>query len=182
MAAMKYLILILLAAAAFIIPSQSASAQAVRGAVSCSSIGQSYRECRAFNLRNPQLVRQLSRNPCIANQTWGFIPRSGYLRVSGGFKGVFADVFRPGFRNGFPPIFITPPAPPPPRYRRNNNDDQVDNTPQFDRQGNPNFDTNGNYQGPHGLGKLVGPDDNPGQNPDLCGSDDNPCPGQDDDQ
>ena len=44
---------------------------------------------------------------------------------------------------------------------------QVDQTPQFDRQGNPNFDTNGNYIGPHGVGKLVGPEDNRDLNPNL---------------
>jgi hypothetical protein len=44
---------------------------------------------------------------------------------------------------------------------------QVDQTPQFDQQGNPNFDTNGSYIGPHGVGKLVGPQDNPDLNPNL---------------
>ena len=31
----------------------------------------------------------------------------------------------------------------------------VDNRPQFDRQGEPNFDVHGNYQGCHGVGCLV---------------------------
>jgi hypothetical protein len=52
----------------------------------------------------------------------------------------------------------TPPRPQHPRQ------DDIDPTPQFDQQGNPNFDTHGNYQGPHGVGKLVGPEDNPDTN------------------
>ncbi len=36
-----------------------------------------------------------------------------------------------------------------------NPDQEVDNTPQFDREGEPNFDTEGNYQGCHGAGCLV---------------------------
>ncbi|TIN22094.1 MAG: hypothetical protein E5Y31_19065 [Mesorhizobium sp.] len=47
---------------------------------------------------------------------------------------------------------------------------KVDNIAKFDKQGNPNFDANGNYIGPHGVGTLVGPDDNPDNKP---GSDDN---------
>lgn len=34
-------------------------------------------------------------------------------------------------------------------------DDSWQRIPQFDKNGNPNFDTDGNYQGPHGLGALV---------------------------
>lgn len=33
-------------------------------------------------------------------------------------------------------------------------DQSVDNTPQFDREGEPNFDEHGNYQGRHGAGCL----------------------------
>lgn len=39
-----------------------------------------------------------------------------------------------------------------------NPDQAVDNTPQFDKDGFPNFDEHGNYQGCHGVGCLV---DNP---------------------
>ncbi|WP_048648846.1 DUF3011 domain-containing protein [Nitratireductor soli] len=38
-------------------------------------------------------------------------------------------------------------------------DEYVDSTPQFDREGEPNFDEHGNYQGCHGVGCLV---DDPG--------------------
>lgn len=40
-----------------------------------------------------------------------------------------------------------------------NPDSEVDDRPQFDRQGEPNFDEHGNYQGCHGAGCLV---DDPG--------------------
>ncbi len=41
-----------------------------------------------------------------------------------------------------------------------NPDEAIDNTPQFDKDGEPNFDTHGNYQGCHGDGCLVdNPDD-----------------------
>lgn len=45
-----------------------------------------------------------------------------------------------------------PPGPPP------RNRDTIDSRPQFDRYGNPNFDTRGNYIGCHGIGCMV---DNP---------------------
>lgn len=38
---------------------------------------------------------------------------------------------------------------------RTSSPEPIDNTPQFDRQGEPNFDEHGNYQGCHGLGCLV---------------------------
>ncbi|WP_095519876.1 hypothetical protein [Mesorhizobium wenxiniae] len=38
-------------------------------------------------------------------------------------------------------------------------DRAVDNTPQFDKEGEPNFDEHGSYQGCHGAGCLV---DDPG--------------------
>jgi hypothetical protein len=34
-------------------------------------------------------------------------------------------------------------------------DQSIDDRPQFDREGNPNFDTQGNYQGCHGIGCEV---------------------------
>ncbi|PLP57526.1 hypothetical protein CYK37_20600 [Mesorhizobium loti] len=41
---------------------------------------------------------------------------------------------------------------------RRNNDDAIDPRPSYDRDGNPNFDTEGNYQGCNGTGCAV---DNP---------------------
>ncbi|WP_206681846.1 DUF3011 domain-containing protein [Mesorhizobium sp. NZP2298] len=45
-----------------------------------------------------------------------------------------------------------------PRPKPRRGDQWIDPTPQFDRDGNPNFDTHGNYQGCHGIGCRV---DNP---------------------
>lgn len=43
---------------------------------------------------------------------------------------------------------------------RRNNDDAIDTRPSYDRDGNPNFDTQGNYQGCNGIGCQVdNPDD-----------------------
>ncbi|WP_273728508.1 DUF3011 domain-containing protein [Brucella gallinifaecis] len=36
-----------------------------------------------------------------------------------------------------------------------NPDEEIDNRPQFDKRGEPNFDVHGNYQGCHGAGCLV---------------------------
>ncbi|WP_163268855.1 hypothetical protein [Chelativorans alearense] len=39
-------------------------------------------------------------------------------------------------------------------------DRTIDDRPQFDREGNPNFDEHGNYQGCHGIGcEVDDPDD-----------------------
>ncbi|OHV83718.1 hypothetical protein [Rhizobium sp. LCM 4573] len=43
-------------------------------------------------------------------------------------------------------------------YKRQ--DSSIDTTPQFDKDGNPNFDAQGNYQGCHGIGcEVDNPDD-----------------------
>jgi hypothetical protein len=44
---------------------------------------------------------------------------------------------------------------------RQNSSTTIDTTPQFDKNGEPNFDTQGNYQGCHGIGCLVDDPDNP---------------------
>lgn len=42
----------------------------------------------------------------------------------------------------------------------NDGDQTIDDRPQFDREGNPNFDEHGNYQGCHGIGcEVDDPDD-----------------------
>lgn len=46
-------------------------------------------------------------------------------------------------------------------------DQAIDNRPQFDKEGNPNFDTKGNYQGCHGVGCDVDDPDS-----DSSGADD----------
>lgn len=42
----------------------------------------------------------------------------------------------------------------------------IDTRPQFDRQGNPNFDTRGNYIGCHGMGCEVDQPDDDGSSDD----------------
>lgn len=53
----------------------------------------------------------------------------------------------------------SPPGTPPPGFQSSNNN--IDTTPQFDKDGNPNFDTKGNYQGCHGVGCMVDNPDSP---------------------
>lgn len=48
------------------------------------------------------------------------------------------------------------------KERRRREESQIDTRPQFDRDGNPNFDTQGNYTGCHGVGCEV---DNPDIDP-----------------
>lgn len=43
---------------------------------------------------------------------------------------------------------------------RRKNDSYIDPRPSYDKDGNPNFDTQGNYQGCHGAGCLVDNPDN----------------------
>lgn len=46
------------------------------------------------------------------------------------------------------------------RKRRHRHNDDIDYRPQYDKDGNPNFYTKGNYQGCHGIGCQVdNPDD-----------------------
>ncbi|MCR6650566.1 MAG: hypothetical protein NVV73_03220 [Cellvibrionaceae bacterium] len=46
------------------------------------------------------------------------------------------------------------------REARRADDSYIDPRPSFDRDGNPNFDTEGNYQGCHGIGcEVDNPDD-----------------------
>lgn len=47
------------------------------------------------------------------------------------------------------------------RERRRREERQIDTRPQFDKDGNPNFDTQGNYVGCHGVGCEVDNPDNP---------------------
>ncbi|WP_164759266.1 MULTISPECIES: DUF3011 domain-containing protein [unclassified Mesorhizobium] len=201
--------------------------------VDCSSVKNRYVECAA-RYAAPVLVMQKSSRPCILNNTWGYNPETGYIWVTGGCRGVFAD--QDGYHHGQAGGMD-------PRARRysnqgnfigygplivvkrntinqkvmiqkneltiiNNRHDtarvadpeatrEIDSTPQFDRNGEPNFDTEGNYIGPHGLGALVdapeaesaassGDDQSLGQQgnggdvdgteDEACGGDSSPCP------
>jgi len=179
----------------------------------CHSVNYEYSECRA-PFRAPQLVHQISSSPCIINRTWGFNRDTGYLWVSQGCSGVFADVggyhygrsgkydrnarmyddrgndvgalvagaiigaaivgssdqhhrhkygnydhrngsFRnSGGKNGYDGCHGTGCLVDNPDTEEN---EAIDRRPQFDRQGNPNFDTKGNYIGCHGVGCDVDP-------------------------
>ncbi len=66
-----------------------ATAQAT---IECWSRDYRYNECYAGELSRPQLIHQISGSACIVNRTWGYNPRSGYIWVSEGCSGTFADV------------------------------------------------------------------------------------------
>lgn len=91
-------------AIAFASLSISAPARA-QATVECHSRNYQYDECWAGPLKQPQLVHQISSNPCIINRTWGYNPRSGYIWVGEGCAGVFADVggYHYGRGDGYDP-------------------------------------------------------------------------------
>ena len=60
--------------------------------VECASQNHEYDECWAGPLSQPQLIHQESSAACIVNRTWGYNRKSGYIWVSNGCRGVFADV------------------------------------------------------------------------------------------
>lgn len=154
--------------------------------VECRSNDYRYNECYAGDLSRPQLVHQISSSACIVNHTWGFNPRSGYIWVGNGCSGVFADVG--GYHHGRGDTYDEGARRYDDRghdvgavvgglvlgaivgaavsddhtshhHSHDRRSDEIDTRPQFDRDGNPNFDTHGNYIGCHGLGCQV---DNPG--------------------
>lgn len=179
--------------------------------VECQSRNYQYEECWAGPLRAPQLVYQSSGSACIVNRSWGYNPSSGYIWVSNGCSGVFADVG--GYHHGrgdsydrgarsydehghdtgavvagavLGAILAGSASHKDHHYSTSNVDysntaysgchgegclvdnpgrgrdhsQDIDPRPSFDRDGNPNFDTHGNWQGCHGMGCLVdNPDD-----------------------
>jgi len=60
------------------------------GAIECRSNDFKYTECRT-PFRSAGLVRQLSKTACVQEQTWGFNQQTGYVWVSGGCAGEFAE-------------------------------------------------------------------------------------------
>lgn len=66
--------------------------------VECVSHSYNYHECAAGPLRGPALIHQISNASCIMNRTWGYNPNSGYIWVSAGCSGVFADA--KGYHHG----------------------------------------------------------------------------------
>ncbi len=65
---------------------------AAQATVEWRSRGYQYTECYAGDLSRPQLIHQISSSACILNRSWGYNPGSGYVWVSQGCAGTFADV------------------------------------------------------------------------------------------
>lgn len=163
-----------------ILPAMPAAAQP--SPVQCTSKHQQYRECAAPDMRAPMLVMQTSNSPCILNRSWGFNPMTGYIWVANSCGGIFADARGQGYHHGRGGSYdrnsyyydrrgavigkfgrdkiASRHWESDSRGRIRYDHPEIDPRPQFDRNGNPNFDTHGNYIGPHGLGALVdSPDD-----------------------
>ena len=79
------------ATCAFMMYGVSSATQA-QFTVECQSRHYQYGECWAGPLKQPQLIHQISSSSCILNRTWGYNPEIGYIWVSQGCSGVFADV------------------------------------------------------------------------------------------
>ncbi len=155
--------------------------------VECRSNNYKYNECYAGDLSRPQLIHQISSSSCILNRTWGYNPRSRYIWVGEGCSGVFADVG--GYHHGRGDTWdegarhyderghdagaiigglvlggilgaALNDEHESHRHVRDRRSEEIDTRPQFDRDGNPNFDTHGNYIGCHGLGCQVDNPDN----------------------
>jgi|GEM_PF-646855 len=149
--------------------------------IKCKSKQNKYTECPAA-FKAPILVRQKSAQPCIINSTWGYNPKTRRIWVAAGCNGVFGEAHgyhhgaagthdrdahrynRNGTFVGIGPLVVynTVKNSSSVRVRLDGeggigtqHDDDWKKIPQFDRNGNPNFDTDGNYIGPHGLGALV---------------------------
>ena len=147
----------------------------------CSSVGYNYSRCDVYTGGGVRIIEQLSRSRCDYGRTWGVDGRG--IWVDNGCAGRFIvgrerrdrngndDVVGAAIIGGVIGAILSHDSDRDrdrgrhddrnnnyygrPRYRHS---DYVDPTPQFDKDGNPNFDTHGRYIGPHGLGSLV---DNP---------------------
>ena len=159
------------------------SAAQAQVTVQCMSPNYQYTECQA-PLSQPQLVHQISSSSCILNKTWGFNPQTRRIWVAEGCSGVFADAggyhhsrsdtYDENARSydkhghdmgkvvagGLLAILLAGALDDSShkKHKHTTSNDAVDTRPHFDKEGFPNFDTNGNYQGCHGLGCKV---DNP---------------------
>ncbi|HLR77448.1 MAG TPA: DUF3011 domain-containing protein [Burkholderiaceae bacterium] len=160
-----------------------AGAAWAQATVECVSHNYKYTQCYA-PLEEPQLIYQKSQSACIVNRTWGFNPKKHRIWVNDGCSGVFADPdgYYYGRKGGFDKgarhygphghdagamvtgavvgALIAQDMEKHKKHKKHytTSNAPIDTRPQFDKEGNPNFDTHGNYQGCHGIGCQV---DNP---------------------
>lgn len=148
----------------------------------CSSANYRYSYCGVDTRRGVQLTSRLSKARCQYGKSWGY--DGGGVWVDNGCSAEFAVAGsgrKPSPGDAAAAIIVggivgaildnndkhghrSDNYYPRPKPRRN--DRWIDPTPQFDRDGNPNFDTHGNYQGCHGVGCMVdNPDDTRGGPP-----------------
>lgn len=182
---------LLLAASGFIAACATAGATSKPAApaaapivIGCSSSSYRYTECKT-SFRQPQLVRQISKSPCIVNRSWGFNRQTGRIWVSAGCAGVFGEASgfhygqanlydsnahyyddRGAYTGTFGPedgadVSINAAWTDHQATREKVEDHSQDADPtvqKFDQNGFPNYDYEGNYIGGHGIGTTV---DNP---------------------
>lgn len=186
----------LLAAGCGSVGTAQAAKPAAPAVVACHSPHYKYKECYA-PYSQPQLVRQVSSSPCIVNRSWGFNRKTQQIWVSAGCGGVFAEShgFHYGQANMYDPgtpyyhdyggnagTFGPTDGPDPSitnvwiehqtiretAAKRDTSQDADPTVEKFDKDGNPNYDYEGNYIGGHGLGTTVDNPDAPeetGNNP-----------------
>lgn len=144
--------------------------------VVCSSADYRYSYCGVDTRGGVQLTNRLSKSRCQYGRSWGY--DGGGIWVDNGCSAEFlvaGSGRRPSPGDAAAAIIVggivgaildnnnrhghhSDNYYPRPQPRRD--DRWIDPTPQFDREGNPNFDTHGNYQGCHGVGCMVdNPDD-----------------------
>lgn len=165
-------------------------AAAVAGEIICTSSNYQYSYCGGARVGNnrPVVIEQLSRAPCDFGRSWGYDQQGvwvdkgcaahfGYgdsrrsssagsvvgAAVVGGLIGALlgSSGDQSHSRNNYDRSTDRTYRPYPVVVERRSNNDYVDPTSRFDKDGNPNFDTDGNYQGAHGLGALVDNPDTP---------------------
>jgi hypothetical protein len=163
-----------------LLPDSAQAASAMR--VVCSSTNYRYSRCGVDTRSGVQLTSRLSKARCEFRKSWGYdgggiwvdkgcsaeflVGKSGRKPSAGDVAaaiivgGVVGAILDDSNRHGRHNDNYYP------KPRQRHDDRWIDTTPQFDNMGNPNFDTHGRYQGPHGLGKLVTPEDDPDYNDD----------------
>ena len=168
--------------------------------VVCTSTNYQYSYCGAgIGKGRPLVADQYSKAPCDFGRSWGYdrqgiwvdrgcAARFKYSSGGGGTAGALIvggiigamlasggdnhhdhdrdDYHRDDRYNRPYPVYVE---------RHHDRSQDADPTVQkFDKDGNPNYDERGNYQGPHGIGALVdnpdsGNDDSSDSNPDGSG-------------